>query len=270
MKQFKNIGEPAHVDLEWVKYHDIDIIGFIYYRLGDDRFQLITDKLIYFYKFENDEGEFSETPKIETVMLNFMASTSLMLDNDSKFSISYKSGQPNLNIFRRKYDHGFMEIFDNVKSREGCRGINLTTKDLFLMSDDNEIQVRNEKTFAVVSKVHVDLAQSDTIDEMEILNIKISPNEKYLAVLCGKNLIKEIEEVHSLHIFKMNDSGNDYSLLKVRELDERFREFSVTFEFKKDKQDESVIFTNLNQIMTYNFVTNELENMFDFENDLSK
>jgi hypothetical protein len=72
-------------------------------------------------------------------MLNFMASTSLMLDNDSKFSISYKSGQPNLNVFRRKYDHGFMEIFDNVKSREGCRGINLTTKDLFLMSDDNEI-----------------------------------------------------------------------------------------------------------------------------------
>jgi hypothetical protein len=105
---------------------------------------------------------------------------------------------------------------------------------------------------------------------MEILNIKISPNEKYLAVLCGKNLIKEIEEVHSLHIFKMNDSGNDYTLLEARELDERFREFSVTFEFKKDKQDECVIFTNLNQIMTYNFVTNVLENLFDFQNDLSK
>ena len=67
-----------------------------------------------------------------------------------------------------------MEVFDNVKSREGCRGINLTTKDLFLMSDDNEIQIRNEKTFAIVNKVHVELKQSDTEDEMEILNIKIS------------------------------------------------------------------------------------------------
>lgn len=38
LKQFKNLGEPANVELEWVKYHDIVIIGFIYYRLGDDRF----------------------------------------------------------------------------------------------------------------------------------------------------------------------------------------------------------------------------------------
>ena len=91
-KGFKNIEGPAHVELEWVKYHDIDIVGFIYYRQGDTKFQLITDKLIYIFKFENDKGDFTEVPILQSVMVNFMACTSLMLDNDSKFCVAYKSG----------------------------------------------------------------------------------------------------------------------------------------------------------------------------------
>jgi hypothetical protein len=67
---------------------------------------------------------------------------------------------------------------------------------------------------------------------MEILSIKLSPNEQYLAVLGGKNLIKEIEEVHSLHIFKINNEGTDYDMLYQRNLPEIFRSFSVTFEFQ--------------------------------------
>ena len=135
-----------------------------------------------------------------------------MVDIQEKFSITFKSGQPNFNIFKRKYDHGFKELFDNVKSREGCCGANIESRNLFLISDDNYIQIRNEETFKIVNTVIVPLAESTTDDEMEILSIKISPNEKFLAVLGGKNLIKEIEEVHSLHIFKINDDGTDYDL----------------------------------------------------------
>ena len=91
------------------------------------------------------------------------------------------------------------------------------------MSDDNQIQIINEDTFRTINTIIVPLKESDTIDEIEILNIKISPNEKYLAVLGGKQLIKDIEEVHSLHIFEMNEEGNDYKLLYERHLPEEFR-----------------------------------------------
>ena len=48
-KKYKGALDSPHVELEWVKYHSIDINGFIYYRVGDSKFQLITDKLVYFY-----------------------------------------------------------------------------------------------------------------------------------------------------------------------------------------------------------------------------
>jgi len=206
------------------------MIAFIYYRQGDHRFQLITDKLVYFYVFEDGpNGEFNDIPVLEGIMYNFMTCTSLMVDNDSKYSVTYKSGQPNMSIFRRRFDHGFQELFDNTKSREGCRGVNLNSANLFLISDDNQIQIRNEETFKTINTMIVPLQESTTVDAMEILNIKISPNEKYLAVLGGKQLIKEIEEVHSLHIFELTQEGNDFTLLFERNLPEEFRSFAVQF-----------------------------------------
>ena len=39
------------------------------------------------------------------------------------------------------------------------------------------------------------LAISDTDDEIEILTIKVSNDEKYICILAGKNCIKAIEEI---------------------------------------------------------------------------
>jgi hypothetical protein len=134
------IDQPNNV-LRWVKYHTIDITGFIFHFQGDERFQLITDKLVYFYIFDEAEDgvEPNFIPRLEATMFNFMTCTTFMVDIQEKFSITYKSGQPNFNIFKRKYDHGFKELFDNVKSREGCCGANIESRNLFLISDDNYI-----------------------------------------------------------------------------------------------------------------------------------
>ena len=107
-KKFKKAADASFVELEWVKYHTIDIIGFIYFRQGDDKFQLITDKLVYFYSFEEGpNGEINPIPKLDNIMYNFMACTTFMVDGENKLVVTYKSGQPNLQIYRRKFDHGF-------------------------------------------------------------------------------------------------------------------------------------------------------------------
>jgi hypothetical protein len=92
---------------------------------------------------------------------------------------------------------------------------------------------------------------------MEILNIKVSPNEKYLAVLAGKNLIKGIEELWELHIYNLT-SGNGFKHIKSIDLPEEFRSFSVSFEYMEKDQETTLIFTDVNGIMKYNYLKEQL------------
>ena len=57
--------------------------------------------------------------------------------------MTYKTGEPNINFFKRKYNHGFKEIVDRT-SREFCSAAVLQKSQLFLISDDSEIFVHNE------------------------------------------------------------------------------------------------------------------------------
>ena len=54
-----------------------------------------------------------------------------------------------------------------------------------------------------MDKINVPLMASQTDDPIEIINIQISQKARYLAVLSGKNMVKQIEEMHSLHVFKI-------------------------------------------------------------------
>jgi len=40
------------------------------------------------------------------------------------------------------------------------------------------------------------MQESNTDDQIEIITLEVSPNQELVAVLAGKNLIKEIEEIH--------------------------------------------------------------------------
>lgn len=73
--------------------------------------------------------------------------------------------------------------------------------------------------------------KSDTDEEMEIINIKTSPDEKLLAILCGKNLIKAIEEMHMLFVYELSENEDDFKMLYRIELPEEFRYFSKAFCF---------------------------------------
>ena len=162
-----------------------------------------------------------------------MGCISLIVDNLDKICVTFKSGQPNFSIYRRKYDHGFREIID-ATSREGCCGLNVPSKGFFLISDDDYIQVHNEKTYKSIYKHDIPLKESDTDDQIEILSIRISPKEDLLGVLSGKNLIKGIEELHQLHIYQMKgslDQKPEFILKKECNLPDNFRSFSVNFNF---------------------------------------
>ena len=147
-------------------------------------------------------------------MQNFMGCTSLSIDNDDKVCITFKTRQPHITCFFRRFDHGFREIVDD-ESREGVSAVNVPSRHVFIISDDDYLSIHDHKTYKTMLKHDIELKESDTDDKMEILSIKLCPKQEYLAVLSGKNLIKEIEELHQLHVYKLEGTGSDISFKEV-------------------------------------------------------
>lgn len=106
-------------------------------------------------------------------MQNFMYCEQMLITSNERFALTYKCGEPDLKVFLRKYDHGFIEKADQ-ESREGCSGTNMHSKNCFLISDDNIVNVHDEQTFKVVQKIQVPLNISDTREPIEIINITVS------------------------------------------------------------------------------------------------
>ena len=93
-----------------------------------------------------------------------------MIDIKSNLCITYKKGQANFNINKRKFDHGFSEIVDN-RSREGSCGVNVASKPIFLITEGNMINVLDEKTFKEINQIFVPLEVSDSEDPIEIIKL---------------------------------------------------------------------------------------------------
>ena len=76
---------------------------------------------------------------------------------------------------------------------------------MYLISDDNFVFMYDDKSLKLTHKLVVPLLISETQDKIEILWISLSRNEQLLGVISGKNCIKEIEEIYSLHVYKFDN-----------------------------------------------------------------
>jgi|TARA_B110001469_G_C9539831_1_gene268108 hypothetical protein len=77
-----------HVTYEWEKYHQIQNGGFIYYIKGNTQIQITTERLIYFYKIDEDTG----VPSLENCIYNYMNCSQMMFGAESRYCITYKTG----------------------------------------------------------------------------------------------------------------------------------------------------------------------------------
>ena len=83
----------------------------------------------------------------------------------------------------------------------------------------------------------VPFVESSTREKMEIITIKISMDQNYLAVLGGKILIKQVEELWHLHVFRIEYTGGEITFESVSKYDpdnilpKQFRSYSKSIEF---------------------------------------
>jgi hypothetical protein len=135
----------------------------------------------------------------------------------------------------------------DAQSREATCGQNYPTKNIFVISDDNYLQIHNEATFEFVNMIDVPMDISQTDDPIEVLTIKVSPNEELLGVIAGKNLIKEEEELHQIFIYRLTATDgieDNFKLLFKFDLPDEYRYFSRAFEFNCKAQESELFLTN--------------------------
>lgn len=65
---------------------------------------------------------------------------------------------------------------------------------------------------------------------MEVISIKLDRDQEYLAMIGGKNLIKEKEELHHLFVYKISNLTN-FKLIVNHRLKGKYNSFSKAFDF---------------------------------------
>ena len=73
---------------------------------------------------------------------------------------------------------------------EGSFGLNLITVDAFLITDIDKIIIYDANNFNIVNTIPIKLFVSETREPTQVIGMTISKCEKWLAVISGKNLIK--------------------------------------------------------------------------------
>lgn len=251
------------------KYFTIDIQGYVFGHRFSNKFRIVTPEKVYFYEFNE-----KDIPTRTNVMYNFMQADSIEIDIKSNVFLTYKKGQPDLQIIKRKFDHGFQEFIDK-HSKEGHKGVEIPEKGMILVSYkdsfvlyDNKTYQPNENFFKMPLK-----DKEKTDDPLEILTFSISPDKELVAVLIGKNLIKQEEELHQLLVFQVNSfhiSSTDLFEMKNNiRLSTHFRHYCKEFMFHPKSYEDEIVMVSKDKIVRLNFKTGAENDIYVFKNKLA-
>lgn len=168
----------------------------------------------------------------------------------------FQENQPNIFVYFRQFTHNYQHQIDS-ESKEEVNCVNLPRFKQFVVSDDDYISFYCSKCLTKGHKEFMPLKQSSTDDKMEILSMRITRCENFIAIIGGKNLIKEEEELHQILIYQINSKRN-FTKIVDYELPEEFRSYSRAFEFcyRNDlpiTEGKSLFLISANEIKAFDF-----------------
>lgn len=95
---------------------------------------------------------------------------------------------------------------------ENSIGMTIDDVDFFLVAHDELIYMFDDITYQIVDKIDLDLAESDTREDIEIINMKADKDGNYIGVSCGKNMINGDEVIIQVIILKRNKTTNRFKV----------------------------------------------------------
>lgn len=120
----------------WEKYYHLKHRGFIYHVKPNLRFQITTEKQIYFYTIDSRTLE----PRLENVMNNFMQCNHMCIGRLNKFCVTYRINEKKFSIFRRKYQHN-LRVKAHDDDYEGSMAVEVSSINCFMVTKKDKILI---------------------------------------------------------------------------------------------------------------------------------
>ena len=120
----------------WIKYFELNIRGQIYFIKGNERIQITSNHLVYFYLIDKQ----TLIPVLENVMYNYMECSQMMIGAAKRFSVTYTSNQRQFDIFTRKYMHNFRVNVDSTNF-ENQKALEISSSNILLVSLTDKILI---------------------------------------------------------------------------------------------------------------------------------
>lgn len=184
----------------WTLYHTFDLQGQIQYTNGNIRVQVITDSLIYFFKFD----PITLMPTTENVMQNYMNCSQMLFGKAVRFCITFKQNQKSFDVFTRQCNHDFKIPIGN-EYLEGAIGLELQDSDFFLIAHIDEVTIYDVDTMRKVGVLPINLLHASTREPNQVMSMGKRTDEKHIAIITGKKLVMDEDEINQLYVFEMNE-----------------------------------------------------------------
>jgi hypothetical protein len=189
----------------------------------------------------------------------------LVLGDNASFALTFKQNQPDFQMYTRKMYQDFKSNVNHTNF-ENALGMTIEGVNCFFVADDEQIYMFDDYSYQQVDQIDLDLPESNTREDIEIINMKASNDGQYVAVSVGKNMINGEEIITQVIIVKRNPQTDkfrvhkriDMKKLKLTKICKR-----IYFDFDDS---EAMIFADASEIIQFNFVKNKRVQLFDFKN----
>jgi hypothetical protein len=184
---------------EWKEYYRIEKMrGQIYFIRGNVRIQITTEDKIYFYMIHQE----TLMPSLDNVMFNFMKCTSLMIGSRVKYAIAFKIQEPVIRIYTRRVFHNFKVVTD-TSNQEGAVCCELSNTNSYAFAIEQQLTIRSSVDFTDTESLEVNANR----DDVKILFMTVSIDQKKLGIVLGKELVRKKVEITELIIYSIDRRG---------------------------------------------------------------
>lgn len=125
---------------------------------------------------------------------------------NGQFCIQYKRSHENFFIFKKMLNHDFKSII-NHNNFEGAHGISVDGTQMIIVAKEGTLYAYDDHTFELINTVDLELEKSSTREPLEIISMNISHDSKYIAIVIGKQLIKDEELITKMVIMRVESKS---------------------------------------------------------------
>ena len=149
-------------------------------------------------------------------MYNNMNCSVMMFGARVRFGVTFKANQPGFTIYTRKYYHNF-KVTVTAKNHDGAKGVNLKSQHKYIIAEGLNAIIYDEATFREVDKFTVPVMEDGNEDEaLEILYMVASQDDQRIGMSVGRQLIKDMEEVTEIIVYKYNKKTEQFEVEKAQ------------------------------------------------------